>query len=63
MCPSFAPSSQMISAPFWSLKDIADSFVADDIQFKIAFMLIPLNSLLLICMSYLSSNLAVLICR
>lgn len=51
MCPSFAPSSQMMSAPIWSLKDIADSFVADDIQFKIAFMLIPLNRLLLICMS------------
>lgn len=51
MCPSFAPSSQMISAPIWSLRDIADSFVADDIQFKIAFMLIPLNSLLLISMS------------
>lgn len=51
MCPSFAPSSQMMSAPIWSLKDIADSFVAVDIQFKIAFMLILLNSLLLISMS------------
>lgn len=51
MCPSFALSSQMISAPIWSLKAIADSFVAVDIQFKIAFMLIPLNSLLLISMS------------
>lgn len=51
MCPSSAPNSQMISAPIWSLRDIADSFVAEDIQFKIAFMLIPLNSLLLISMS------------
>lgn len=51
MCPSFASNSQMTSAPTWSLTVIADSFVADDIQFKIAFMLIPLNRLLFISMS------------